>query len=245
MTSNCSFKLGRMHLRTLLERWAFLVVMSVLACNLFPTVGAQTKAQPILSEEEKREAQHLSVTFTRRLSQTRDQAVVMDELFLPDSVERYLATEKRKVSDSKLSYIVFSSGVFVDVSLFEKPVREDWRRFYIATSNFVLLGFIHAIRRNVDFEEIKPTDLYPPEVIELLDANPMLRNLIKMKSAPRNFKSFEEMRSATATLSQAVALMHKALPGEIDLEEAVIQMAMRKSGGEAPSGREGPGRGAC
>jgi hypothetical protein len=239
MKSDCSFKMYGMHLRETFGHLALLLlVLSVLPRNFFPTIGAQSNKQPVLSEEEKREAERLSLTFTRRLSQTLDMAVVMDELFLPDSVERYIATEKRKASDDKLAYVLFSSGIFVDVSLLERPVLEDWRRFYIATNNFMLLGFIHAFRRNVDFEDIRPTDLYPREVIELLDANPMLRNLIQKKSPVRNFKSFEEMRSATATLDQAVALMRKALPGYIDLEKAVVQMAMRQSSVKRPMKEE-------
>jgi hypothetical protein len=98
----------------------------------------------------------------------------------------------------------------------------------------MFLGFIHALHRNVDFEDIKPIDLYPREVIELLNANPMLSNLIQKKSTIRNFKSFEEMRSATATLDQAVALMRKALPGYVDSEKAVVQMAMRQSSVKRP-----------
>jgi hypothetical protein len=228
-----------MHLRKTFGRLALLlVVLSVLPRNFFPTVGAQSNKQPVLSSEEKREAEQLSLTFTRRLGQTLDLAVVMDELFLPDSVERYIAAAKRKAIESKASYVVFSSGIFVDVSLLERPVLEDWRRFYIATNNFMLLGFIHAVRRNVDFEDLKPTDLYPREVIELLDANPMLRNLIQPKSPIRNFKSFQEMRSATATLDQAVALMRKALPGHTDLEKAIVQMAMGQSSVKRPMKEE-------
>jgi hypothetical protein len=224
MKSNCSSKVCGLHLRRSVP--LLLVVLSVLPRNFFPTVGAQSNQQPVLSQEEKREAEQLSLTFTRRLSQTLDMAVVMDELFLPDSVERYIAAEKSKASRDKLRYVFFSSGIFVDVSLLEKPVLEDWRRFYIATNNFMLLGLVHAFRRNVDFEDMKATDLYPREVIELLDANPMLSNLIQKKSPVRNFKSFEEMRGATATLDQAVALMRKDLPGNADLEKAVVQMAM-------------------
>ena len=234
MKANCSFKVYGMHLRKTLGRLALLlVVLSVLPRNFFPTVGAQSNKQPVLSEEEKREAEELSLTFTRRLSQTLDMAVVMDELFLPDSVERYIAAEKGKASRDKLSYVFFSSGIFVDVSLLERPVLEDWRRLYIATNNFMLLGFIHAFRRNVDFEDIKPTDLYPREVIELLDAHPMLSNLIQKKSPVRNFKSFEEIRGATVTLDQAAALMRKA-PGYVDLEKAVVQMAMGQSSVKRP-----------
>lgn len=235
MKSNCSLKVYGTHLcKTLRCVALLLVVVSGLPRNCFPTVGAQSNKQPVLSEEEKREAEQLSVTFTRRLSQTLDMAVVMDELFLPDSVERYIVAQKWKASEGKLSYVFLSSGIFVDISLLERPVLEDWRRLYIATNNFMLLGFIRAVRRNVDFEDIKPTDLYPREVIKLLDTNPMLSNLIQKKSSIRNFKSFAEMRSAAATLDQAVALMRKALPGHIDLEKAVVQMAMRQSSVKRP-----------
>jgi hypothetical protein len=235
MNSKCSPKLYGMRLRKTLGRLAFfLVVLSVLPRNFFPTVGAQSNKQPVLGEEEKRDAVQLSLTFTRRLGQTLDMAVVMNELFLADSIERFIAAERWKASRDKNSYLVFSPGIFVDVSLLETPAREDWRQFYIATNNFMLMGFIHGFLRGVDFADIKPADLYPREVIKLLDANPLLSNLIQKKSTIRNFKSFEEMRSATATLDQAVALMRKALPGSVDLEKAVVQMAMRQSSVQRP-----------
>lgn len=228
-----------MHLCRILGRWIVsLIVVSLLACNLFPTVGAQRNEQAILTEEEKREAEQVSLTFTKRLSQTLDMGVVMGELFLPDSVERYLANEKSKASKDKLSYVFFSSGISVEVRLLERPVLEDWRRFYIATNNFTFLGFIHAVRRSADFENLKPTDLYPREVIELLDHDPMLSNLIQKKSSIRNFKSFEEMRSATATLEQAAALMRRALPGYTDFEKAVVQMAMNQLSVKRPMKEE-------
>ena len=229
MKSNYSFKLYGMRMGKILGRWTLFVVMSALASSLHPTVGAQTKQQPVLSEDEKREAQQLSQAFTRRLGQKLDMAVVMNEFFLADSVERYLANEKQKASTDRLSSFFFSPGIDVDTSLLERPVLADWRRFYIATNNFMFMGFIRATRRNVDFENIKATDLYPREVIELLDRNPMLNNLILKKTSSRNFKSFEEMRSATATLEQAVAIMHKGLPETIDLEKEVIQQALHKS----------------
>lgn len=243
MKSNCSFKRCRTHLCRILGRWVVsLIVVSLLACDLFPTVGAQRNEQTILTEAEKREAEQLSLTFTKRLSQTLDMGVMMGELFLPDSVERYLATEKRKASKDKLTEVYFSPGISVEVRLLERPVLEDWRRFYIATNNFTFLGFIHAVRRNGDFENLKPTDLYPREVIELLDQDPMLSNLIQMKSSLRKFKSFEQMRIATATLEQAAALMRRELPGYTDFEKAVVQMSMNQSSVKRPMKEEDLGK---
>jgi len=210
------------------------LLVATLSRSFLPTVRAQAGNAPALTESEKQEAQKLSVTFTERLGQTMDFSTVMNELFLSDAVERYLATEKRKASMDKLSSVFFSPGIVVDISLLERPVLEDWQRFYIAVNNFTLLGFIRATRRNVDFENLKPTDLYPREVIELLDRNPLLSNLILKKSSSRNFKSFEEMRTATATLDQAVAIMRKGLPETIDLEKEVVQQALRKSSVKRP-----------
>ena len=232
MKSNCAFKICGRH--KTLACLAFLLVLSVLPRNVFPMVEAQGNQQPVLSEQEKREAEQLSVAFTKRLGQTLDMAVVMDELFLPDSIERYLAVEKRKASNDKVPDILFWSGISVDVSLLEKPALEDWRRFYIATNNFMLMGLVYALSRNANFEEIKPADLYPREVIELLDHDPMLNNLILKKSSVRTFKSFEEMRSATATLEQAVAFMRTVSPANIDLEKAIVQTAIGQSSVKRP-----------
>lgn len=210
------------------------LAVAIVVRNFFPTVEAQTGKQPVLSEGEKREAQEISVTFTRRLSQTLDFGVVMAELFLSDAVERYLAEEKKRAADSGSSSVTLSAGIFIDVGLLEKATPEDWRNLYVATTNFSLLGFVRLSHQDVSFEDIKPSDLYPAEVIELLDAEPILRNLIEKKTDIRNFKSAGEMRRATAVLQQANAMMRKALPPEIDLEKTAIQMAMRDSSRKQP-----------
>lgn len=210
------------------------LAVAIVLRNFFPTVEAQTAKQPVLSEGERREAQEMSVTFTRRLSQTLDFGVVMEELFLPDAVERYLAEERKRAANSGSAYVTLSAGIFIDVGLLEKATAEDWRKLYIATNNFTLLGLVYASQQNVSFDDIKPSDLYPAEVIKLLDADPILRNLIEKKTDVRNFKSAEEMRRATAVLQQAGAIMRKGLPNDTDLEKTVIQMVMRDSSRTQP-----------
>jgi hypothetical protein len=217
---------------------SFLVMLSTLPCNLLPTVGAQNDRQNVPSEEERRDAEQLSRTFTARLSESQDMALVMNELFLPDSVERFIAIEKKKASGDKDSDIFLAPGIFINATLLGDAKVEDWRRFYTAANNFLLLGLINALRHDVDFENIKPTDLYPREVIELLDTNPMLSNFVQKKGPTRKFKSAEEMRSSAITLEHAAVLMRKALsapaPGREDLGKAFVQMALRKAVSSRP-----------
>ena len=209
----------------------FLVIAAMASRSFLLTVVATGDGQTELTEDEVREAEQISLTFTTRLSQSQDMGSVMDELFLPDSVERYVRSEIRRARADQLSYIVFSSGIFIDVSLLDKPSQRDWRRFYFATNNFMLLGLVYLSRRHSDVENLKTSDLYPRDVIKLLDANPMLSNLIQKKGAIRNFKSVEEIHSATATLEQAVAMMRKSLPARTSEKELADTLSeIKKSG---------------
>jgi len=61
----------------------------------------------------------------------------------------------------------------------------------------------------------------------LLDRDPLLRNLIEKKTNMGRLESVADMRSATTTLEQAIAMMRTPAPPRIDLERATIQMAVR------------------
>src|SRR5437763_7360418 len=63
---------------------------SIISCDLI-SIGAQTNSQAPLTEDERRDARQLSITFTKRLGETLDFDVVMRELFVPDAVEQYVA----------------------------------------------------------------------------------------------------------------------------------------------------------
>src|SRR6476619_6930347 len=63
-----------------------LALASTVWCNFPPTVAAQTNSQASLTETEKREAQELSVKFTKRFGKSLDFDVVMREFFVPDAV---------------------------------------------------------------------------------------------------------------------------------------------------------------
>ncbi len=217
---------------------AVVLVMYALVSNFAPTVGAQNNDQPALTANEKREAQQLSMMFTSRLGEALDFRLVVDELFVSDAAKRYVEEEKRRATRFNTSAVTLAPGIFVDASLLKKAEPEDWLRLYAASNNFLVLGLIYASRRNVNFDKLQTTDLYPAAVIELVGANPVLRNFIEKKTQVGRLKSAADMRSAANTLEQANAIMRKSLPSPIDLEETTMQMAMRDSGRRLPLTQE-------
>jgi hypothetical protein len=226
---------SRSRLQARLRNFALVAaIVSTLTCNLSPTVGAQTASQPLLTATEKREAQQLSITFTRRLGETLDFRHVVDELFVSDAAKRYVKEQQQRAAKFGTQEVTLSPGIFVDASLLEKTDPENWLRLYGAANNLLLLGLIRASLTRANFEELKVTDLYPAAVIDLLDADPLLRNFIEKKTELRPLKTAIEMRRAAATLEQANSMMRNSLPGRIDLEKTTIQMVMRDSSRKRP-----------
>lgn len=214
------------------------LILSLLLYNFAPKVAAQTASAPQLTDAERKEAQQLSTTFTKRLGETLDFGIVMNELFLPDAVERYVANEKRKAErDSKLyrtlpgnsPSVFFWPGMLVESRTLETASVDDWRRLYVATANFFLLGFVRMMRGG-DLQKTSLDAFYPRSVVGLVNRNPLLRNFIQKKDLLRPLKSAAEMQSAAATLEQANTMLRKDVPPTPNLEELVIQAGVRAVG---------------
>jgi hypothetical protein len=207
-----------------------LATILIIACKLATTVGAQV-SQPALTPTEDREARQLSIQFTQRLGETLDFSVVMQELFIRDAAARYVARQRELWPQVGKSDVTLSPGIFVDDALLEKATPDEWTELYGQANTFLLLGLIHASRKNANPDDINASDLYPPEIAKLLDTNPLLQNLIQKKTHIRTLKSPEDMRSAAATLQQANKGMRTSLPASVDLEQAVMRLVVRSLAG--------------
>ncbi|HXI23253.1 MAG TPA: hypothetical protein VNG71_05205 [Pyrinomonadaceae bacterium] len=221
-----------MHFQNQKSRFLVFALALIISCNFIPTARAQTNRQAPVTEDERREAHQLSVTFTKRLGETLDFEVVMRELFVPDAVERYVASEKKKAAQSGYPWVILSQEIFIDVALLDKANADDWRNLYVQTNNFVILGFVRGLRSNIDFEKLKPTDLYPAAVIQLLDHDPLLKTFILKKARSRNLRSVADMRIAATTLARANELMRKDSQ-PIDLEAAFFRIGTRHAATQA------------
>jgi hypothetical protein len=173
-----------------------------------------------VTEAENREAREVVIQFTARFAETRDLTNAVNELYVSDFIERYKKSRAKDADpslSSKSSERYFAPGLDYDTRLLAEAGAEDWRRFYIAANNFLLVGLVAFMKEagaGGEASNVNPADVYPPSVTEMLDRNPNLSNFIVRKSQPRPVGTLEEMRSATNTLERAVAVMRQAQPGK-------------------------------
>ena len=155
------------------------------------------------TEQEVREARQVAATFLSRIQETRDVAALQD-MYAADFVRRKLEMEQVTLSS-------FGSSLFYRTDLETEVGLRQWERFYAAQVNlnyFKVLYYIAGTRQLLTHE---PTlsELCPPEVVALLNANPLLAE----KSPDKKYKieTLEELRGVIATLERAASLMRERL----------------------------------
>jgi hypothetical protein len=190
-----------------------------------PQSVPRTVELPAMNVEEK-EARELAIQFTIRFTETQDLSPIIRELYFRDFVERYKSFKTKE--HTKLVDLYFAPGLDYSSQLIEADSK-DWEGFYLATNNFLLLGFISALAGQSDeTANIKPSDLYPSEVIELLGKTPALANMILRKKTVKPVATVGEMRAVTATLAQAATIIRqkKGRPPQITDKEELIRIMM-------------------
>lgn len=179
-----------------------------------------------ITTAEAGEAREMAFMFSERFLKARDLTSVARDLYLQDFIERYLKFQTKRTSRESLTYFDISGvpALSFKTALLSYPKDEHWRRLYIAANNFIYYGFISAIGvkglSNVD--QLKPSDLYPRNVAELLSRNPTLANFIEKKSTPVEVGTLNELRDVTTTLEKANAMMLEYLNKELPLNTTRI-----------------------
>jgi hypothetical protein len=192
--------------------WSGLLIASLLA-NALPVLAATHSEE--LTEIEKQQASEVAIQFTKRLAETSDLSLLVKDLYLNDSVERFKRDRSKRLEGSSDHDVYFVPGLDYNSRLLTDGSTEDWYRFYIAANNFLFFGFMSGIKNySGDGKDFKPTDMYPSSVIKLLDSNPNLANMILRKGSSRPVSSVDEMKKATATLEQAAAMIRKKQNGK-------------------------------
>jgi len=180
----------------------------IILCVLF---SGQSLAQS--SPQEEKEARELAAKFSILFSETQDLTPIIKDLYFKDFAERYKAFKAKTIKANPVD-LYFSPGLEYNSQLLTAAAAKDWQDFYVATNNLLLLGFIRGLKANPDgTRDVKISDLYPPKVLELLHANSLLANMVVRKGPTKPVSTVEEMKAATATLSQAVSIMHEQQKG--------------------------------
>lgn len=197
----------------MLKSFCATLVILFLAINSASFALARVKPdEPQITQVEAREAREVAKQFTLQFIRSRDLAPIVKDLYWADFIERYKAFTSKDLNGNSTD-ILLVSGLDYNSRLLQEGTSEDWQRFYIAANNFLLLGFLAGLKHySVENADIKATDIYPSNVIKLLDKNPNLANMIVRKGRSKAVGSVEEMRNATATLEQAVSDVRQKEP---------------------------------
>lgn len=195
----------------------YLVSSLIIICLLFsgesPAQSIQRTEKPRATKAEEKEARDLAIKFTLVFSETQDLTPIIKDFYFRDFVERYKGF-KSKALNTKHVDLYFAPGLEYNSQLLTAADSKDWEGFYVAANNFLLLGFISGLKvDSSETRDIRVSDLYPSEVVELLHTNPTLANMILRKEPAKAVGTVEEMRAATATLSQAVAMIREKYKG--------------------------------
>jgi hypothetical protein len=135
------------------------------------------------------------------MQETRDIATLKD-MYVADSVRRKL--EKEQVTLSGVgSSLIDRTDLDTDAAL------REWERFYAAQVNLNYFKVLYYLVNGHELftHEPKLSELCPPEVVALLNANPYLAE----KSPDKKYKieTLEELRGVIATLERAGSLMRE------------------------------------
>ena len=206
-----------------------LISLCLLLSSASPQQSVPQTAEPSASaiKVEEKDARELAIQFTIRFTETQDLSPIIRELYFKDFIERYKSFKTKELNNRRVD-LYFAPGLDYSSQLTVADSK-DWEDFYVATNNFLLLGFISALGgHSADPAKIKPSDLYPSEVIELLDKNPLLTNMILRKKTAKSIATVGEMRSATATLAQAATIIRgkRRRPPKITNKQELVRIMM-------------------
>src|SRR5262245_12334047 len=156
-----------------------IIIQSLL---FFPTPVSQAQDRP--TQAELILAQTTAELFLKRLDETGDFSTVMNEMYAEDFIERYLQQQIRESEGLNLnscSDIEFLPGLVYKRKLLKQATAEDWRRLYIAASNFTYHINITDLNRHADdilngreLDDEISEKCIPSKVIELFNSHPIL-----------------------------------------------------------------------
>ncbi|HKC64120.1 MAG TPA: hypothetical protein VKB86_10800 [Pyrinomonadaceae bacterium] len=213
--------------------WTVIIIGTIAINNVAPALAATQTNNQQITEAESREAREIALQFTTRFIETTDLTALVKELYVSDFIERY----KKSLSENPVintdPHHYFVPGLTYNARLLTEANPEDWQRFYIAANNFIFFGFISVIKKHPDeIENIKPTDLYPANVIKLLSKNPNLSDMVEKEGDFKSISTVEEMRNATTLLEQAEAMMREKLQGKLAAKIDSKELITAMKGGE-------------
>src|SRR5262245_187574 len=171
-----SRKAGSMTSRTLRIATTIIIIHSLL---FFPASVSRAQTQA-----ESKQAKEAADLFMKLLDETGDFSSVIDNMYVEDFIERYLQRQIRESEGLNLnscSDIEFLPGLVYKRKLLKQATVEDWKRLYIAASNFTYHIDITDMNKHADdflngreLDDELSEKCIPSKVIELFNSHPIL-----------------------------------------------------------------------
>ena len=131
-----------------------LAVIFLVVAALTQTAIGVNAVDERLTPDESREANAVARLFVKRMTETNDVAVVIDELFVPDFIDRYLNGPESE------------PFIFIQPSMARRLTRDELRRYYVSNINFQHLTPLY-IYGKYSADRI-PERVFPPTVERLV-----------------------------------------------------------------------------
>jgi hypothetical protein len=176
------------------------LVLLAYQAHAAPAPASQiTAGEP--TEQEAREAREVAAAFIARIQKTRDVAALKD-MYVADFIRRPLEMEQVALGD-------FGSSLSYRADLETEADPREWESFYAAQVNLNYFRALYylATGHNILTHEATTSEVYPPEVVALLNANPLLA--VESPGKKYKIETREELRGVIATLERAASLMRE------------------------------------
>jgi hypothetical protein len=188
---------------------------------------------------EEREARAVASAFSDRLVETHDFALVVDEMYAEGFMSRHLKGVARRAgaggSEVKTFMVEGVPSLRFKSSLMADADDENWPRLYAAANALMYYRFLAYLSKeelegfddpDESDDEALMRDLYPPEAVKVLDANPALANFVAYKGRAADVETAENLRSVTLALEEAARLTRASIYGHLP-SSAFLEENMR------------------
>lgn len=199
---------------------------AILSCSLAflfslqPVVllAQQSPREDAPTPAEKKAAQELAERFTQRWEANGDMGLLLDELYAPDFIERFIEQRKQETIHEQGRF-GFAPDFMCDAKLLASVTPIQWRRFYAATESFNLIlmtvitntaaGYLARGEEIPEekFAEVIQCTFRSPAVALLLTRHPMLGRMLSDSPSDEPLATPSELAEVTLLLEQVNALL--------------------------------------
>lgn len=191
-------------------------------------LNLQSRNDQKLTDADLQATRQLAIDFTVDYLRTTDLAPVIKDRFAKDFIRRYTKSKSQDLNTARSIDLYFVPGLEYNSRLLSDADPEDWLRFYTAANNFLFFGTMSVIKNSRNGASITETQLYPTDVLNLLNTNPILSNMVVRKGRSDAVGSVAEMQKVTSTLERAVSLMRQRTKDPVNINQQELIKAMQE-----------------